>query len=242
MKTKLPLVAAIILGIVAAIAVQRFISRQVQAKTAGVEETHTIVVAASRLPQGHNLKESDVKPGSIPKSLVREGMLDTSNYKDYVNQPLATTVDRERVLLKSDFAAKAYTLPTKLTAGMRAVTIDVSQEGGLAGLIQPGDRVDVMVTYQDQGTGKGGAEMGMRTALILPNMEIMATDNQTFAVSAFDDKRGYSTVTICATPEQALRIVNAKSQGSLYLALRSKEDIASPVPRSVNIREELTGK
>lgn len=107
---------------------------------------------------------------------------------------------------------------------MRAVTVKVSQEQGVAGFVFPGDRVDVLLA-QTIAIKEGSSypdEQLFTAETIVRNVRVLATDQRYDA----EDETGktpvrtFGSVTLEATPELAERIAVAQSMGKLSLALR----------------------
>src|SRR6185436_8032040 len=68
-------------------------------------------------------------------------------------------------------------LAAALGPGMRAVTVSVSAQSGVAGFVFPGDRVDLMLTQDVAGGGDGPALKATET--IIRNLRILAADHRT---------------------------------------------------------------
>ena len=123
-------------------------------------------------------------------------------------------------------------LAAALGAGMRAVTITVSEKSGVGGFIFPGDRVDVMLTTDVKVKNNGlngslGDERDLyATETILHNMRVLATDQSTESENANGKTvvRTFHTVTLEVTPRIAEKIEVAQAGGSLSLVLRSIAD------------------
>ena len=115
-------------------------------------------------------------------------------------------------------------LAAALGAGMRAVTVKVSQEQGVAGFVFPGDRVDVVLAQKlsiKEGSAYPDDEL-YTAETIVRNVRVLATDQRYDA----EDETGktpvrtFGSVTLEATPEIAEKIAVAQNMGQLSLALR----------------------
>ena len=111
--------------------------------------------------------------------------------------------------------AVAYQLPSavSLGPGMRAVTVKVSQEQGVAGFVFPGDRVDVLLA-QTIAVKEGSAypdDQIFTAETIVRNVRVLATDQRYDA----EDETGktpvrtFGSVTLEATPDLAERSADA---------------------------------
>lgn len=117
-----------------------------------------------------------------------------------------------------------------LPPGMRAISIEISPESGAGGFILPNDRVDVILSRRDREAEKsnGGVEVHV-SEIILSNVRVLAIDQ------TIEDKNGQKvvvgkTATLELTPSQAETLANARTLGSIALALRSLADADSRGP------------
>jgi pilus assembly protein CpaB len=111
-------------------------------------------------------------------------------------------------------------MAVRLPAGMRAVALPVSVESGVAGFIQPGDRVDVFSTHADTGKSGGG---GMITETVITNALVLAVDQHTDAPKAGSTIIG-ATITLEVPNGNVIALARARTQSGLTVALRSYAD------------------
>ncbi|WP_133364807.1 Flp pilus assembly protein CpaB [Qipengyuania sediminis] len=122
-------------------------------------------------------------------------------------------------------------LAAALTPGMRAITVPVSSQTGVAGFIFPGDRVDMMLT-QSVG-GEGGALQVAET--VLRNLRVLATDQAT-TQEIVDGKavpKVSGTVTLEVTPRIAEKVTVAQTLGSISFSLRPLADSHTELERAI---------
>lgn len=125
-------------------------------------------------------------------------------------------------------------LAAALTPGMRAVTIPISADKGVAGFVFPGDHVDLVLSQRVAGGGDGPPLQAAET--IMKNLRVLATDQR---VDNQVDETGktvvrtFNLVTIEATPALAEKISVARSIGELSLALRPLADSASELDEAI---------
>jgi pilus assembly protein CpaB len=122
-------------------------------------------------------------------------------------------------------------LAAVLMPGMRAVTISVDNTTGSAGLIWPGDRVDLILT---QTIGEPSVPLGRRVAAetVLGDIRVLAIDQQIVQGAAPTSSDSHArTVTLEVTPEQAERISVAGRLGRLSLSVRSADGIQQAAAR-----------
>jgi Flp pilus assembly protein CpaB len=120
----------------------------------------------------------------------------------------------DQLLLQQSRGHVASLLPV----GMRAFTITIStpRAAGVAGLIQPGNKADVLLTTS--GTD------GHHTTTLMENVKILAVDPRIVdAAENRVDPNQLSSVTLVVTPQQASILALAQSKGVLHLSLRRPE-------------------
>jgi len=164
-------------------------------------------VPPERVPAGAILEAADSKAG-LPGSLVRK-FVDAGNpvTLDDILRP------RDRGFLASVLAPDS-----------RAITIKVDEESGVAGLIRPGDHVDVVLTQVFDKADPGRRAL---SETVLGNVRVIAIDQEIAQggrpVIGSPGKFA-QTVSLELTPEQVKRITVAKQLGTLALAVRAAVD------------------
>ena len=120
-------------------------------------------------------------------------------------------------------------LAAALRPNHRAVTIMVNRATGQAGLIYPGDRVDVILTVQvKHGQTR---ETNTFTGTILEDIRVVAVNRQVESSisnqgqsSGKTSRNAGNTVTLEVLPLEAERLVLATAKGDVSLAMRSLTD------------------
>lgn len=119
-------------------------------------------------------------------------------------------------------------LAAVLGAGMRAVSITVDGSLSAAGLIWPGDRVDLILTQTlDQAAAPGRRVMG---ETVLSDLRVVAVDKHLTQGAMGENPDGGGpggsarVVTVEVTREGAERIAVAERMGRLALTIRAAED------------------
>jgi pilus assembly protein CpaB len=118
-------------------------------------------------------------------------------------------------------------LAAALGAGMRAVTVSVSDLSSVAGFVLPGDRVDLVLT-QEVG-GEGGALKVSET--VVRNLRVLAVDQT--SDNTTNQPRVGRTITLEVTPKLAEKVIVAQTLGSLSLTLRAISDNAAELERAI---------
>jgi pilus assembly protein CpaB len=195
-----------------------------------------VLVATRALPVGTILTPDSFSYRPWPKELMQQAYY----VKGESEPPLAGTVVRLPVSAGQPITQGSLVRPgdrgflaAALGPGMRAVTVPVSAQSGVAGFVFPGDRIDLVLTQTVEGGGDGPALKTSET--IVRNIRVLATDQRTDSKTE-DGKtevRTFSTVTLEATPRIAEKIALAQSLGQLSLSLRSIADNNAELERAI---------
>ncbi|MEW5869139.1 MAG: Flp pilus assembly protein CpaB [Chloroflexota bacterium] len=139
------------------------------------EDTTSVVVAAANLPAGHTITEADLTLQEYPKSMVPEGAFVETT--PLVGQTLRIERRAGDVLYPENLGGEAITL----APDERAIAIHVTDSGGLAGLLKPGDLVGVTAVLPDMsGSGTFGKAVigGLRVLYISPSFKAEEPQSQ----------------------------------------------------------------
>jgi pilus assembly protein CpaB len=189
---------------------------QARAAAGQVVETVDVYTARRPLRYGETLKKDDVvaikwpKVGAPPQAFTDIAVLFPENARG--DRHVIRSMEPGEPLLPAKVTEPGQDagITSRLTAGMRAFTIQVNVTTGVAGFLRPSDRVDVYWTGRSQ-----GEEI---TKLIETGMRLIAVDQ-----SADEDRENRAViarnVTVEATPQQVASLAQAQSTGRLSLAL-----------------------
>jgi pilus assembly protein CpaB len=135
--------------------------------------------------------------------------------------PAGVPIARSAIVQPGDRGFLAAVLPK----GKRAITIPIGEVAGLAGLVLPGDRVDIILTYSVAASGVQATET------VLTNLRVLALDQRFQSgqpMGSTDDGEDAAPIaraaTLEVTPQQAETVTLATSLGTLSLVLNSVRD------------------
>jgi pilus assembly protein CpaB len=240
------IVGALVIAIGAAFGVNQMMrgASAPQARAAAAPEAQgpMILVATRQLPVGTIIGPDSFRFQPWPKELVEKAYF--LKEKTDTNS-LVGTVVRYPITAGQPLTQGALVHPddrgflaAALGPGMRAVTVKVSQEQGVAGFVFPGDRVDVVLAQEikiKEGSSSYPDEQLFTAETIVNNVRVLATDQRYDA----EDETGktpvrtFGSVTLEATPEIAERIAVAQGMGKLSLALRPLADSAGDLDAAI---------
>ena len=206
--------------------------------------TRLVFAATRRLPAGTLLSDGDLGEIELERSAVRLGHI-------LADEPPATVALLGHVVRKTLSAGAPFTreavlgpreagfLAAVLRPGRRAVTVRLeAAEGRHAGLISPGDRVDVILTANL--TSDEGSE-GALTRTIIEDLRVVAVDRGGDAPGDGEAAAGGTTImtTLEARPTQAAQLTHGNREGRLTAVVRSASGAAHGARTTVGVRELL---
>lgn len=239
------IVGALVIAIGAAFGVNQMMrgAAAPQARAAAAPDITgpTILVATRQLPVGTIIGPDSFRFQPWPKELVEKAYF----LKDKTDvNTLVGTVVRYPITAGQPLTQGALVHPddrgflaAALGPGMRAITVKVSQEQGVAGFVFPGDRVDVVLTQTisvEEGSSFPDKQI-VTAETIIRNVRILATDQRYDA----EDETGktpvrtFGSVTLETTPEIAEKIAVAQDMGKLSLALRPLAESAGELDAAI---------
>ncbi len=186
-----------------------------------------IAVAATTIEPGKLIDPAMVELRDWPASAVPQGALRAVSELGETAYSRGLVVAGEPLLAeKIDLTGSVLTLAANIQPGMRAVSIVVSNDTGVAGFVLPGDRVDVN-EFVEEKDARAAPEDSRRSANVLAQpvlkgVKVLAVD-QTFE-SGLEGARPSNTVTLEVTPQDALLLGAASRRAALGLALIGREE------------------
>lgn len=187
----------------------------------------------------HSLTDDDLKWLSVAKSEAQQlfGVIKKSQFEpsQISNKVLTRALSADEYLHLGDLISPDDSdyITTMLSPTKRAIAIKVDAKSAIAGLVQPGDYVDVIFYHQlsrrdDRDVWKIASSSSARQ--LVSNVRLLANDakawrNELSAEEREEDKKfsDQSTVTLEVNITQAQQLSLAQNLGQLSLLLRGKE-------------------
>jgi pilus assembly protein CpaB len=202
------------------------------AKSPKTEKTVACVAVTHDMPAGTRLKKSDLKLVRIPeKDLPKTAVLDLNTTQERV---LLFPVNTNETLTSAKLTStsRAEGIAATIEPGKRAISVQITDSSGAAGLIQPRSHVDVLFT-------RPGSMAEAVTSTVLEDVVVLSVGRATEVSSTANlDPRAprpqNQAVTLLVTPDEARKVELAKNQGKVSLALRN------PLDRSDDLQRQPT--
>ncbi|MGI9430267.1 MAG: Flp pilus assembly protein CpaB [Bythopirellula sp.] len=218
-KSLMLLALALGCGLVASIGISQVMDRDTE--TVGYETT-SIYVALHNINLNDPIDAEMVSLQDWPKDKVPQGAI--TQLEELENRrPRSAIIAGEPILEAKLMAQGEVHDPIgEITEGMRLKTVRVDAEKSAAGLLSPGDRVDIQL-FVNRNPGAGFPTA--RTRVILQNIRVYAIDQTVQrAADGGEGRTVAKTVSLLVWPEQANKIALAEQIGELNLIPRSPDD------------------
>lgn len=213
-----------------------------------LEEPVEVLVAARDILEGVLLNETFFEKAKIPRRFLQPQVL--PDIETVLNKITVVPILKGEQVTATKLISLGIKsgLGPRIPSGFRALSIEVDEVSGVAGLIHPNNFVDLLATFE--GT----------TATLAQRVLVLAVDqNFTLQLPAKSSKQETrkdifsseggepwmrqrkKTVTLALTPPQAQQIELAKAHGRLALILRpqQEEDVRDLSPVTI---EEIAGR
>lgn len=218
--------AATIFGVSAGLGSHSYIQSRVSAIEAANAQVEFVkqVVPRQDMPGGAHLTTETVAVREIPKQWAYAGALMPDQLSRFENAALLTPARAGQPILWSQLVPRGpQVLSGRLEPGRRAMTVAVDEVSSVAGMIRPGDRIDLLVSIRHNAR-----------VTLLPLLQralVLATGTQTEASVSPDaapEGRSYNNMTLDVSPEDARRVFAARELGRLTAILRPAGDEDDP--------------
>lgn len=249
-------VTSLIFAGIAMMLVFLYVNDQEGRITATYGDKISVIVAARNIQEFKQFESSDVVIKQIPRKFVQPGAIEVKDDDDSRRDKLKEIVETvaavpfksgEQITATKILQKGTETgLASQVAISHRALAIPISDVTGVAKLIKPGDRIDIIAQIGYR--GENGQEFEVKT--LLQNINVLAIGEQiqnqipsflevdplTGATSAKNlrrDNRNFGTVTVEVLPLEAQSLIYVVQQGAeLFLTLRNPVDraVASVLP------------
>lgn len=233
---------SVVLGLAAAVLVFRLVQTsrsELEIAVQKQKEVVDVVVAVRDLYMGLPIGPEDVIIRQMSPDMVqREGTFGvlpdvlgrTPKERILSNEPI-----RDERLARPD---AGIGLNAIVNPGKRAMTVATNTETGVAGLLQAGNYVDIIVTIRPEDPTAAGAKWVTDT--ILQGIKVLAVGSNLGGNEAKEEekkaqkgssksdaaRRMKPSITLEVGPEEAEKLALSVSQGEIHVVLRSDIDIA----------------
>lgn len=198
-----------------------------------------ILVASKTLNIGKVAEMKDFLWVSWPEKAIRPEYITEQGFKasavagQVVRHTIVKGAPATRTSLIS--AKDKSTTAAVITPGMRAFSVPVNAQTGVAGFAYAGDRVDVILTHVFEMPGRKRFPV---SETVLQNVRVLGLDGRGFGTS--QTVKAAKTATLEVTPKMAEKLALITRLGTLSLSLRALQE-KDGMPKMTPIGETLSG-
>lgn len=214
-RINLILVAALLFGLVAAWGTYQYL-RHMENTYRASGQFIPVAVAKVNIPARQVISRQMVEFTQMPSNYANPASL--GRPEEVVGKIARSDIYTGEQVLKNNIASPndpAEGLAMTVEPGRRAMTVAINDITGVAGLLRPGDQVDIL----------GTLPVGNQTitSLIVQNIRILAVNKSTSESS--DSKPGQTgTLTLSLSPGEAQQLTLAAEKGNIRVLLRTPAD------------------
>src|SRR5215208_3183918 len=208
-------VAAIVVALGATYGVYRVLQKTRESSRI---PTVAVVIAAQDVPEGGRIERLDIAVGQWPATTVPAGAFTSPD--SVVGRVTRMPIFKGEPVVPGRLAPPGTGpgLEVKITPGKRAMAVKINDVAGIAGLIQPNSRVDVLVTLKDQ-----EEQNRQRAKVFMSNMRVLSVGTQVERGSDGNPIKA-TVAALEVTPEESERLAVATNGRTIQLVLRGYGD------------------
>jgi pilus assembly protein CpaB len=238
-------VAALACGAIAVVAGKGYLAEQLEAERLRLApkpaRMRDVIVARRDLGKGDVVSAETMALRSIPEEYVSGSAVLPEHFDNFEGMRLASSLrSGEQLVASAVVGGDNLAFSHRVKPGIRALTIAVDEVNSISGMLQPGDRIDLLFTARPPLEGDGRSQPPEATVPLFEGLLVLATGRQ---VRAGVDERGagrsFSTVTVEVEPDHAQRLVVAQRAGRLTAVLRNPDDLQRMSRKAMDIRQLL---
>lgn len=234
-KAIVPIMLSFVIAIAGSVYIYRWINSQAAPKeVVKVEaEAAPVMVAAVDLAWGTRISSELIKSQAFLRESLPTGYFATPEKLE--GRILIANLKQGEPIVEHRLApvdVKTGGVSAVLPAGKRAVAVKGDKVIGISGFINPGNRIDVLVTMQDPANKKE------KTKIVLENIPVLATGTQ-IERNSKGDPAPVDVYTLEVTPVESEKLALASAKGKLQFALRNIIDAEKVRTNGATISQTL---
>jgi pilus assembly protein CpaB len=222
---RMTLLLAILLAIATGWLTLNYVNGLKRSELANNGAPRTVVIAAVDIPARTTIAPNMLQQRTLPSSAVEPDAIEqpsqAAGQLSLITIPAGSQLAASKIGHPQDVG-----LPVRLQPGKRAVSISIDKVKGISGMLEPGDRVDIIAIPPRSGNDLPQA------ATILRGIRVLAVGGTLENASATPspEEANSTTVTLEVTPHQADLLAAADANTQLRLALRSPREPLTSEP------------
>lgn len=204
-------------------------------KETGPNELVPVIEASVDISPRTVITEDMIKASAVPQNLVPAGAL--TDKQAVVGKPAAVSILAGDMITErklNDTSASGFN--GLIPKGMRAISFAVNDVTGVAGFAKPGDKVDILLISDKDGTNRIASRTILKDVLLLavnktsmavqPSKEAPKSDDKSVVASSATPTDATASagtpavVTVALSPYEAAKLAASAQVGQLQMLLR----------------------
>lgn len=223
-------VALVAAALVSYVVYQKTAVQTTVTPTAEKQNVVQVAVAATILNKGAIITAEDIRMVAFLKDSLPKGHFTAA--KEAIGRVVLQTIQPTEPVFESALAPTDFTkggIAAIIPLQKRAMAVKVDDVIGVAGFLQPGHLVDVLVSIV-----KPDEEKGQLTKTVLENIPVLSIGTQAEESKEKAPKR-VTVVTLEVNLEEGEKLALAVNEGRIQLALRGYTDTDQVLTKGINV-------
>lgn len=237
-------VAALGFGALAVFGVRGYVAERIEIEKARLAPTQPVVevvVARHDLEPGDVVDAESMAVREVPADLVPGSAVLPDRFDRHVGARIAQPMrGGEPLLAGAIVGADLTTFSSRIRPGIRAMSVLVDEVNSVSGMLQPGDRIDLLFSVRPP-VQPGMPPAQELTSTLMQDLPVLATGRQVRAdAGGPGGTRHFTAITVEVSPSQAQQLIVAQRTGKLTAMLRNPDD-REPMPERAMDLNALLG-
>lgn len=212
--------------------------------------TVEVVVASTAVSPGESISLDNMAIADVPQKYLPQDAIAPQEFELYAEKTILVPLDPGRPLLKSYISGLSHqsSFSAQLKKGWRAMTLPVDELNAVAGMLEAGDFIDLVISGELEGGSSEQKEYVLRR--LMEKVQVLATGTMTRIDAKYAKANGvypeepfFGTITIAVPAYLVTEILLAREKETLNILLRhpSDQSVASYPGESRGLRSDSTG-
>jgi pilus assembly protein CpaB len=223
------LITALLIAIAVSGGFTFWLSRGIRGARRAAPPTRQYVTTAQNMEAGETIRPANVVLRDWPSNTPLEGAF--TKPEEVAGRTLLYPLAKGQPILERQlYTGTGVGLSMKIPDGMRAISLKSDQVVVVAGFLNPGTHIDVLVTYHTANLPDPVTSTVLQDAQIIAAGQKMQPDPDGKATTV-------DVVTLLVTPLDAEKVVLASAQGTVHFVLRNGSDHQHVVSLATHISD-----
>lgn len=209
-----------------------------------------VVVASTAVSPGESITLDNMAIADIPQKYLPQDAIAPHEFELYAEKTILVPLDPGRPLLKSYISGLSHqsSFSAQLKKGWRAMTLPVDELNAVAGMLEAGDFIDLVISGELEGASSESKDYVLRR--LMEKVQVLATGTMTRIDAKYAKANGvypeepfFGTITIAVPAYLVTEILMARENETLNILLRHPNDqnIASYPGGSRGLKSDAVG-